>query len=967
MMFSVSKLYVRYLLIIVNYKYKNSDRFKLPFDFLVKWKFIVTLIFFLFIVSGQTLLAQSYQNINFTKNDGLPSNYVYGVVQDELGYIYAYTDNGIAKYDGYNWRHISIKEGLPGTDVYTMMQDKYGVLHGQCFNGRSFRIIGDSIHVNKFSSVNLSSYKGKAIYDNKFIFDEGILNINDLYSKAFSLYPNNNELPGRSYCFIISHNTYIYYQNSRFKLHKLGAVQSKILLSDIGENYKGHLVNNFNKDHYTLSLSSCAVFLDTALNVIDTIVYVNKRIFDEYIILNTFKDRDENIWIGTKNKGILFIPASYRLLTAVDETYEDYVQSIVEIDSNSFLFSTDRGKLFFQKDNNIEVLKDYGNRLQQVSYLDGDTIIVNSNESCDLWTVDGHPKLVASFLVTLQLSTEPSEKETISEIVVKSLDFDEGNKIYFTSIRLGTYKSDGNIRSEFISLGVEGKNLIQEKTLPGEVYWRGDSELKFYDSYKGLIEEKLDIEGISASLSIDNEQFLIGTHSNGLYVWNRSSQALKKISEINGVQRIRYTNGQILVCTEEEVFHYKKGEELMPVIIKEDGLPITNINDIMFLDSTYYLGTDLGLVKFVPNDLKKHTLSSSPIYKFSFSIDNTYYSEQDSKFGSSQNDVLFEYALTHYPSQENIEYRYRLLPIEADWKTTTANKLNYVNLQPNNYKFELFGKNIYGQEFLIGKQTFKITRAFYNTWWFSTLVLLLLGFIFYKILKSRQKVKEAELTKELELKQQMASIKLSALKAQMNPHFVFNALGSIQYYIQKNEQDLADEYLGQFATLMRMYLDASKEDTIPLSVELDLLQHYIELEQMRFEDLFTYELDIDLDFDLSIHLPTMLLQPIVENAINHGIRMRNDKGGKLKIKIDDFDNIIVATITDNGIGVEAARQVRTQKHKSQSSSILSEKIINLKEQGLFEITIAYQNAFGAEESYPGTQVTLKIETLLKKK
>jgi len=132
---------------------------------------------------------------------------------------------------------------------------------------------------------------------------------------------------------------------------------------------------------------------------------------------------------------------------------------------------------------------------------------------------------------------------------------------------------------------------------------------------------------------------------------------------------------------------------------------------------------------------------------------------------------------------------------------------------------------------------------------------------------------------------------------------------------------------------------------------------------MRFEGLFTYEFEIQLDMDLNKQIPTMLLQPIIENAINHGLRMREDGQGKLILSLGTTHNGIYARITDNGIGMEAAKSIKTHKHKSHSSNILNEKISTLKEQGLFDITVSYRDAFTKESIYPGTQVELKIKTV----
>jgi len=917
------------------------------------------------------LSAQSYQHFNFTKADGLPSNYVYGAIQDEEGYIYVYTENGIAKYDGYKWHQFNAKDGLPGTDVHTMMQDKYGILHGMCYNGKSFRIIGDSILTNSFDAVALGAYKGEALYSlstkkSYQVSKSGIakeIDISSKYHPGHELLVSKNHLIYGSFFYIIEKGITGYYKKNKIYLHHYESDTNKELLTSKGEYFDGHFVNRFYKDQYVMSLESGAILLDTALNILDTITFANQQIYQDYIILTTFKDRDDNLWIGTKNKGLLYIPASYRQISTLGETDEDYVLSILKIGNNEFLFTTDKGKFFYHNDNQIVLLMDYGVRLSQLSKFTDGTVLVTHSNSHDLWNFDGHPIIEDRFKILFKSTSFYTQQDTVSHQVCKELDYDKSKNLYFSNSKYHTYKSMGNHIGVFTTIETDTVFKFQAKTMLGEVYWRYDNGLLFYDLDKGMIQYPLNLKGISDAFSTDNNTYIISTNYNGLYTWSRSNQELTKISDLEGIHKIIPSNGLVYICTQDEVYQYIKNDRLKPVIVKEDGLPISKINDLIYSNGSYFIGTDVGLVKLDSTDLKRQKEISPPITKFSFLIDSTLHHGHDAVFDNSQNDVLFEYTLTHYHSQDNINYRYRLLPIEQKWKTTMANELNYVNLQPDTYHFEIYGENSYGQESLIGSQVFTIKNAWYKTWWASLLSLLVIGYLFYKFIDLRQKKYEQELTKELEIKQQMASLKLSALKSQMNPHFIFNALGSIQYYIQKNEQNLADEYLGQFATLIRMYLDASKEDTISLSNEIELLQHYIELEQMRFEGLFTYEFEIQLDMDLNKQIPTMLLQPIIENAINHGLRMREDGQGKLILSLGTTHNGIYARITDNGIGMEAAKSIKTHKHKSHSSNILNEKISTLKEQGLFDITVSYRDAFTKESIYPGTQVELKIKTV----
>ena len=183
--------------------------------------------------------------------------------------------------------------------------------------------------------------------------------------------------------------------------------------------------------------------------------------------------------------------------------------------------------------------------------------------------------------------------------------------------------------------------------------------------------------------------------------------------------------------------------------------------------------------------------------------------------------------------------------------------------------------------------------------------------------ETEKKKREAEL---LELK--TTQLQLKALRAQMNPHFLFNALNSIQNYITSNDPELAAKYLADFSILMRQSLEYSEYEIIPLEKEIEFLENYLSINQkLRFENNLTYEIliDDDIEYDI-IGVPTMIIQPYVENAIEHGLRQR--KEGKLRVKFSiQDDDTIICVVEDNGIGRDAVKliQERDQYHNSHRS------------------------------------------------
>jgi len=212
----------------------------------------------------------------------------------------------------------------------------------------------------------------------------------------------------------------------------------------------------------------------------------------------------------------------------------------------------------------------------------------------------------------------------------------------------------------------------------------------------------------------------------------------------------------------------------------------------------------------------------------------------------------------------------------------------------------------------------------------------------------------------------IANLKLEALRSQMNPHFIFNTLGSIQYYVQTHRIEEADNYLTLFAALIRKYLNSSSEQMISLEEEVSLLEHYVKLEQMRFESLFETEIYVDQSLDVKeTLLPSMMVQPFVENALNHGLLHRKDGSACLRVEFKKLnEDIMQIIIQDNGIGREKAKKLSKTGHKSRGMKSISSRIEAFQSAELTEIEIIINNN-SDDPNFPGTKVVIRLQKIKK--
>ncbi|MNL08689.1 Sensor histidine kinase YpdA [compost metagenome] len=204
-------------------------------------------------------------------------------------------------------------------------------------------------------------------------------------------------------------------------------------------------------------------------------------------------------------------------------------------------------------------------------------------------------------------------------------------------------------------------------------------------------------------------------------------------------------------------------------------------------------------------------------------------------------------------------------------------------------------------------------------------------------------------------------IRLQSLRREMNPHFVFNSLNSVNQFIAEHDDRKANAYLNAYSRLMRTVMEHSSHDFVPLSVELDHLQKYLSLEYQRFSSQFEYHINVAEDIEPhDIMIPNMLLQPFLENAIWHGLRYKTDKG-QLWLNIRQAGNMIYMTVTDDGIGIEQSLALKTENQKAYKSLGMQ----NTKERiellnSLYKTRINYQLKDLSSEGKNGTTVTLTL-------
>ena len=325
--------------------------------------------------------------------------------------------------------------------------------------------------------------------------------------------------------------------------------------------------------------------------------------------------------------------------------------------------------------------------------------------------------------------------------------------------------------------------------------------------------------------------------------------------------------------------------------------------------------------------------------------------------------INIRYAAINPPFPDSVEYAYKL--DDGPWQTAGKTRdVAFNNLSHGEHILTVRASDETHFETAESEVLrFNVSLPLWGRLWFQvTAAALVLALILLVVRIRNRQIRTQNQIKEYE--KEMAELELKALRSQMNPHFMFNSLNSIKNYILQSNTKQAAEYLSNFAHLIRLILQNSREKLISLKDEIETLLLYIQMEQMRFDDEFDFRCIIDENVDLEeVYLPPMIVQPYVENAIWHGLMHKNTKG-QLTLKVQQEGEVILCTIEDDGIGRAAADLMKdktAQKHKSMGMGITQDRIDINNRMNALGIQVNVEDLTDSLSGKPsGTRVTIQI-------
>lgn len=945
-------------------------------------RLIIILLFLIHLAEqGQ---AQDPFHIRYGLEDGLPSEEVYDIEQDNKGRIWISTDRGIARYDGYDFTTFTVKEGLAHNTIFEIFKDKDERLWFSGYNGSLTYFEDEQFYIpheiNKKLREQVRAQWVKDLYqldDSLFIITPSIdkkkdikanfvININSSTLEKITL-PEKEETDLPVHCYpefnlvkfkddesrihqlvIKDKNNFLYCidratnnlkENPEFKLSKFYEAPSIVRKVMNGSTVLDYNINSQVESitEYGEKIIVCSwdglIILELDNNKIK-----ETKILDDNLVTDSKIDREDNLWVSTQNNGVFFFPNSLRVNT-LKEPIENGSPTELTVFKDHLFVGYKNGEYMHALDkemNTVFKITDRNNIYYPYLTVSGDTAFT-SNLTRIIYRDD-------KFKIDI-----PIDGKYFSHCRSSTLLHDQSILIGNTAI---STISGGRLQKLYGQLPQRycGYQCLNEKIIAGTITGGFIINLISNSDSTLTINKELEItERVNKIIGYNDSIAIIATLGQGLLFYNCNSESISKTidsqllsSQVNTCYVDADNN--IWVGTNfglNQLYTSTANGDIQIDSIKkytiDEGLYSNFIRSITEWNGKMWIACDGGVNCFSPDDFT--TTSKRPFIQLdSIKTTDRKVEQLPYTFPHDQNDLTIFYRAVSFKKPKDMKiYRYRLSKdgTRGEYKFTNNTNLQFTNLEPGKYSFEINARNNldrWSHEPIVFH--FKITPHFSQTLVFKLFLFLLTCLFLYLLYKYREKqiikaAKQQQDLQEAELRTKIAE--LEALRGQMNPHFVYNALNSIQNFIFKNDPEKANYLLSRFSKLMRSSLNHSKLEYITIERELEFLNNYIELESMRFEERFEHSFTIDKSISKSDKIPPLLIQPLIENAVKHGISSIKNKG-KIEINFKKENKYLIISVIDNGIAYNPTSTIPNRSGPS-AIEIIKERIsiINLVE------------------------------------
>jgi len=935
-----------------------------------------------------TAYAQDPYYISINRSTGLPSNDIYCIIQDSKGFIWIANEEGLTRFDGYEYKtyahpNQSSKAGS------IIKEDKYGRIWYQNFDGFIYYVVGDSMKtINNQAPLGYMQYgilgnilitiqqAGINIYDLKTLRLKRTMpiDISDLggsfqaqeryyITKTNICYLDSNEvMHNTEYSvrngFSYEHNGQIYLvdrDNTSNRVSILKNGRWEPTLKTDGLRFIQNM--SFTKDYYWFCTPKGVAISGKNYQQLNN----GKPFFEDYNVSCVFQDNEKNYWIGTLNQGILFVPdinmrfitkddikpmklASYKhkllIATKYNEIYEyqptfnkivlrfkDSIRHNVnslKVDTiNNRIILTSKGLKIL--DTNYQIVQSTNTAIKDAVVIDNKYYAYAATGASGLMPLGSNaPNPWDSLVAKYQYAPNYDGLSHLIDGRCKNVSYNPFNKTIYSGSSKGLYR--------FTYEGVypikTGNQVIYTQTL----------------TQKGIE---------TYALTTQNTVIRIGTNNIPAIVPFKDNSSV--------AYKIKSINNELYAITNNGLQKYNAKENCFVTTQSFRGIRNEEINDIDIVNNILFVATEKGLLLAG----QQHS-ESQPSFRINRLIVNgIVINASNNNFSHNNNNIEIQYSIFSYKTGGRYPLYYRIN--EGSWQlcANTTHTLKLASLAPGDYTI-YFRLGEAREKLPFKTINFCIKKPYWQQLWFWTVCLLTASgiVIIYYRWRVRQIQKENSfVTEKMELESNLRTSMLTAIRSQMNPHFFYNALNTIQSFIFSDDKRNASTYLVKFSKLTRTILEMSEKELVSLNEETEALTLYLELEKMRFNDDFNFAISTLQPLETERPLiPPMIVQPYVENAVKHGLLHK--KGAKtLTVEFRKLGNNLCITIDDNGIGrqrSEELKKIRNDKHISFSTKANNKRIELLNKDRNNTIAVNFIDKKDEAGDAAGTTVVISI-------
>ncbi|MBL7766361.1 MAG: histidine kinase [Chitinophagaceae bacterium] len=945
--------------------------------------------------------SQKRMSRHYGGADGLVCNTIYSILQDEQQFIWVSTDNGVYRFDGQVFQRFSTANGLPDNDILGMAEDLSGRLWLSCYNAHLCYIQHQKIFTSQ-NDPDLAKLKTRSYLrfitqrKDHVIFKEDVQP--DLYridagGKISAMNLKGDLILLQDY-YLIRYLDEILLYNFQLKLlDRIKVSSRKDILAYVSEN-RFIISSNGQASLFDINHQQIQTRSKQALTIsIENRYYAQGKLwietqpgiltaFDKDLqphselalsvgnvtINSLFCDAQGGYWIGTQGDGLIYFPPhAIKILNEDEGLLQNNIacsfssgNELYVVTGNSIVQKIDASGVSHRP---IDLSQKCPGRINNM--------IVTENEiicGSDRGYLAVIPKSGGRVEVTRKVSS------------IKDMEY-LGHQQILMATSSGTVKYD--LKKHVVSNLNQGRTTAIHHVDDGIILTGGLKGLQRMFPFSGITDSKKFSANYFRDSTLATATITDIAHRNDLLIVTTTQQGVFLIDEkhtthLNIAQGLTDNNcrkialhpdGRIWITTASGINVIKIEDKTQKINIETittfNGLTSNNIRAVHFIDSLVYASSSAGVMIFPANWFQ--TSKDTPlVYISAIQCEGKglAFENPDHHFPSDSNSFEFTFSALDYSSMGHIKYAYRILGLSESWVKTNDKTIRIDRLKPGSYTLEVKAMNarkVWSRTPV--RYSFSITPAWHEKTGIRILLGILLGLMIYfgtlYIYRRRFRKKVSEEA----MKKHVAEVELKALKAQINPHFIFNTLNAIQFFINANENEKADLYLNKMSRLIRATLDFSNDISIPLREEIEYLKNYLDLETLRFDNDFMYQISIAETMDTSkLMIPAMVLQPHIENAIRHGLKPKTTGNKTLFIRFRQDNYFLYVEVEDNGIGRRASnlmKQNTSVKHISQGEELSQSKLDIYRKLSGKDVDLNIQDQYDHDQA-TGTLVTLKI-------